>query len=148
MTPEVTSQYNDPNSRYSDFHYKDKKVIKPSYICINNGDSYTGSTVCVYWDCPQISPSRVIFGVSCVECLRNDRYLLDIMLYVIPGYIGSPHIHNTHIHGPGFVSTSHDDLGAHEGQLLGSLIPDSWGRAIEARWVTYRAKHTVIILWK
>ena len=37
-------------SRYGNFHYKDKMVVKPSYLY--NGNSYTGGLTHLYWDRP------------------------------------------------------------------------------------------------
>ena len=37
--------------RYGDYHYKDKSVLRPSYLC--NGNSYTGKMASSYWDGPQ-----------------------------------------------------------------------------------------------
>ena len=47
--PRAPSQYKDGLSRYGDFHYKDKTVVRLSYLY--NGNSYTGKTAFVYWDC-------------------------------------------------------------------------------------------------
>ena len=45
--------YKDRLSRYGDFHYKDKTVVKPSYLY--NGNPYIGKTAVtsLYWDGPQ-----------------------------------------------------------------------------------------------
>ena len=45
------SQYKDCLSRYGDFHYKDKTVVRPSYFY--NGNSYTGKKISLYWDALQ-----------------------------------------------------------------------------------------------
>ena len=44
----VPSQYKDLISRYGYFHYKDKTVVRPSYLC--NGDLYIGKTTSLYWE--------------------------------------------------------------------------------------------------
>ena len=44
------SQYKDGLSRYGDFHYKDKTVLRPSYLY--DGNPYTGKTIYLYWDSP------------------------------------------------------------------------------------------------
>ena len=41
----------DALSRYGIFHYKDKTVVRPSYLC--NGNPYTGKTF-LYWDGPRV----------------------------------------------------------------------------------------------
>ena len=52
MGTRALSQYKDSLSMYGDFHYKDKKVVRPSYLY--NGNSYTGKSVSLYWDGPQV----------------------------------------------------------------------------------------------
>ena len=47
----VLSQYKDHLSMYGDFHYKDKMVMRLSYLY--NGNTYTGKTS-LYWDGPLI----------------------------------------------------------------------------------------------
>ena len=42
------SQYKDRLSMYEDSHYKDKTVMRPSYLY--DGNSYTGKTTSLYWD--------------------------------------------------------------------------------------------------
>ena len=46
------SQYKEGLSRYGYFHYKDKMVMKPSYL--DNGNSCTGKTWSLYWDGPLV----------------------------------------------------------------------------------------------
>ena len=41
-------QYKKRLSRYEDFHYKDKTVVRPSYLY--NGNSYAGRTASLCWD--------------------------------------------------------------------------------------------------
>ena len=41
-------QYKDGLSRYGDFHYKDKTVMRPYYLY--NGNTYIGKMVSLYWD--------------------------------------------------------------------------------------------------
>ena len=47
----ASSQYNDRLSGYRDFHYKDKTVVRPSYLY--NGNSYSGKTTSVHWHGPR-----------------------------------------------------------------------------------------------
>ena len=42
--------------QYRDSHYKDKTVLRLSYLC--NGSPYTGETVFVYWIGPQVSNAK------------------------------------------------------------------------------------------
>ena len=50
--PRALSQYKDSLSRFVDFHYKDKTVMRPCYPY--NGNSYTGETTSLYyWNSPQ-----------------------------------------------------------------------------------------------
>ena len=44
-------QYNDSLSRYRDSHFKDKTVVRPSYL--QHGDPYTGNAY-PYWDGPLV----------------------------------------------------------------------------------------------
>ena len=46
------SQYKDCLSRYRDFHYKDKLVVRLSYL--HNGNPYTGKMASLYLDGPLI----------------------------------------------------------------------------------------------
>ena len=39
--------------RFMDSHYKDKMVVRPSYI--HNGNFHTCTTVSLYWYCPRVS---------------------------------------------------------------------------------------------
>ena len=43
LVPWVPSQYKDSLSRYGSFHYKNKVVVRPSYLC--KGNAYTGKLV-------------------------------------------------------------------------------------------------------
>ena len=47
---ETLSLCKDSLPRYGDFHYKNKTILKPSYIY--NGNSFTGKTTFLYWDGP------------------------------------------------------------------------------------------------
>ena len=44
---QAPSQYKDHISRYGDFHYKEKMLMRPSYLY--NGNSYTENTASLYW---------------------------------------------------------------------------------------------------
>ena len=46
------SQYKDSLSMYVDFPYKDKMVVRPSYLY--NGNSYSCNMTSLYWDGPLI----------------------------------------------------------------------------------------------
>ena len=47
----AVSQCKDRLFIYGDFYYKDKTVMRPSYLY--NGNPYTGKTAYLYWDNPQ-----------------------------------------------------------------------------------------------
>ena len=47
---QAPSQYKDGVSRYWHFHYKDKTVVRPSYLY--NKNPYNGKTTSLYWDGP------------------------------------------------------------------------------------------------
>ena len=47
------SQYKERISGYADFHYKDKAIVRPSYLY--NWNSYTGKTTSLYRDEPLVS---------------------------------------------------------------------------------------------
>ena len=49
-------QYENSLSRYVDFHYKEKMVVRLSYLY--NGNSHTGKTTSLYWNGPQIPANR------------------------------------------------------------------------------------------
>ena len=37
-------------SKYRDFHYKDKAVVRPSYLYLYDENSYRGKAAFIYWD--------------------------------------------------------------------------------------------------
>ena len=50
LMPKPPSRYEDRLSRYMDFHYKDKTVVRTSYL--NYGNHNTVTTMHLYWDGP------------------------------------------------------------------------------------------------
>ena len=68
----VLSQYKNHLSRYGDSHYKDKKVVRLSYIY--NGNSYTDKMTSLYW----ISPLMFFFWSP------HLKYIQQKMLYTPP----------------------------------------------------------------
>ena len=55
-------QYKDHLSRYSDSHYKDKMVMKPSNLY--NWNFYYGRTASLYWDTPLVAVSKTLTSLA------------------------------------------------------------------------------------
>ena len=55
-------QYKDHLYWYGDFHYKDKTVMRPSYLY--NDNPYTGKTTSLYWGDPLITIFFIVIYVS------------------------------------------------------------------------------------
>ena len=58
VSTRALSQCKDGLSRCEDFHYKDKMVMRPSYLY--NGNPYTGKTTSLYWDASLNVLNRVL----------------------------------------------------------------------------------------
>ena len=71
------SQYKDGLFRYGYFHYKDKAVMRLSYLY--NGNSYTIKTTCLYWDSPLVADVHVLHSVHVGDmpavCLTYTRHI-------------------------------------------------------------------------
>ena len=86
------SLYKDRLSRYGDFHYKDKAVVRPSYIY--NGNPYTGKTASLYWDTrhsPLVPMCFKSLPNSCVQWYSS--YTFQGWSYMCISTIGSSEHH-------------------------------------------------------
>ena len=53
-------------SRYRNFHYEYKMVVRLSYIY--NGNSYTGKMTSLYWASTQVMSYLKILNLQCISC--------------------------------------------------------------------------------
>ena len=71
------SQHKDRLSRYVDFHYKDKTVVRPFYLY--NGDPYTGKMTS-YWDSPQIiTRTMIVLSIGIFQATLPDAYAPNVI---------------------------------------------------------------------
>ena len=61
------SQYKDGLSRYGNFHYNDRTVVRRSYLY--TGNSYTGKTTSLCWDGLKVDPTNICWDHRHAECL-------------------------------------------------------------------------------
>ena len=80
ITPDVLpgSRLNINMVLYGDSHYKDKMVVRPSYLY--NGNPYTGKMIYLYWDVPQPVRSQNVRKSPYTNNDYNSAFLVTATL--------------------------------------------------------------------
>ena len=73
------SSYEDHLSRYGDFHYKNKTVMRLCYLY--NGNSFTGKTTSFYWDGPRLGLWSSHHWIQTIYLCVGQTYMTCFLSY-------------------------------------------------------------------
>ena len=86
MTARATFHYKDHLIGCGNMHYKDKTVMRPSYL--HNGNPYTGKMTSLYWD--NLQKANVLSELSLYIYTERERLRIQVMVL----YTYRPEIHH------------------------------------------------------